>query len=438
MESASCPQCRVIRRDPNHSFCTHCGLALKQPCPHCSGELDTPCDPFTTCAACRRDFWSCASCGRLYHLDRTSCQNAYCPEQGSFWTTRFGQDEYFQQFHERVRSLPSPRTEDLRPAWVGGATAGPDIRWPNLHTLGLLLSVQDSGVVELWAERGAPVPSSDSDFRERSVCLTRLDLGEVSPCPPLRWNGLVLIPGSHTLSVLEMTSSPSVGKRIDLTSVGKPSHFATLGHTLLLWGAGGLGTISSDLTCQFQSELSVGQDCLIVSDGVGSAMLVSGNPPVGRLWLDGQLSDSALAVGLTEPVDYALYADRFILISGHKLAHFQEGRFVITELPAVVVAQPLYSAEDNRLTLMLNDGSIRSCSTGGDRLSFVCELAGAPTTDPIMLGGRVFYGTEGRYLCCDEEAIRPRLSAPPMGALSYANGRIFGNLRDGSMFCFEL
>ncbi|HIB65203.1 MAG TPA: hypothetical protein EYO33_08860, partial [Phycisphaerales bacterium] len=130
-----CPQCQEPGRDSAHNFCTRCGLALKQPCPHCSAQLETPRDPFMTCRACDHDFWSCRACGRLYHLDRTSCVNNYCPDKGRFWTTRFGADEFHQQELEFCRNVVS--TDQIpRPGWTGGATAGSDIRWPHLHTLG--------------------------------------------------------------------------------------------------------------------------------------------------------------------------------------------------------------------------------------------------------------------------------------------------------------
>ena len=437
--SVACPQCNETVQNPQHQFCTHCGLALKQPCPHCNEQLSTPADPFTTCPTCERDFWSCGSCGRLYHLDRTACHNSYCPEEGKFWTTRFGSEEFFQRPHERCLSGEQlEKDESPRPAWVGGATAASDVRWPNLHTLGLLLSVQESGVVELWAERGAPSHTKTSDFAETSVCLTRLDLGEESPCPPFFWKNRFMIPGSQTLSVLEMTSSPSVGKRIDLHEAGRPCLFGLLKDHIIVWGEDDFGAIDGDGIYEtIDTELS-GTPHFLLTDGEATCLALSKDPIKAHLF---DINDSPKKLAdpcFADSIEYALYTDRYILFSGNRLAYLEETEFIVVELPALIVSPPLYSAEENRLTLMLNDGTARSCSTTGDKFSFVCELAGTPSTEALRLGGRLFYGTEGRYLCCDEEAIRPRLGSAPMGSLSYANGRLFGNCRDGSLFCFEL
>ena len=437
---AACPQCQQSVKDPQHQFCTQCGLALKQPCPHCNGELDTPADPFISCTACRHDFWSCRSCGRLYHLDRTACHNSYCPERGKFWTTRFGSEEFFQHPHHRCLSGEKfKKDESPRPAWLGGATAASDLRWPSLHTLGLLLSVQESGVLELWAERGAPAHKQEgTDFEETSVCLTRLDLGEESPCPPFFWQDKFMIPGSHTLSVLEMSSSPSVGRRIDLKEVGRPALFAMLEEHIIVWGEKEFGAINTEGVFESIDTELKGTPQFLLTDGKSSCLAVSQDPRKATLF---DLNDSPAKCHdpiFADSLEYGLYADRYILISGNRLAYLENLEFIVVELPALVVAPPLYNPVDNRLTLLLNDGTARSCSTIGDKFSFVCELAGPPSTQSLMLGSRLFYGTEGRYLCCDEEAIRPRLSSPPMGALSYANGRIFGTCLDGSMFCFEL
>jgi hypothetical protein len=276
--------------------------------------------------------------------------------------------------------------------------------------------------VELWAERGAPADKQEGDFEETSVCLTRLDLGEESPCPPFFWRDRFMIPGSHTLSVLEMSSSPSVGRRIDLQEVGRPALFASLAEHVIVWG---------------DAELT-GQPLFLLTDGQGSCLAVSQDPRRATLFDINASPARCHDPIFADSLEYGLYADRYILISGNRLAYLENHEFIVVELPALVVAPPLYNPIDNRLTLLLNDGTARSCSTVGDKFSFVCELAGPPSTQSLMLGSRLFYGTEGRYLCCDEEAIRPRLSSPPMGALSYANGRIFGTCLDGSMFCFEL
>ena len=436
---AACPQCQESVKDPQHQFCTKCGLALKQPCPHCSGELSPPADPFISCSACQHDFWRCRSCGRLYHLDRTACHNSYCPEQGKFWTTRFGSEEFFQHPHHRCLTGELLKKSDSpRPAWLGGATAASDVRWPSLHTLGLLLSVQESGVLELWAERGAPAHKQEGDFEETSVCLTRLDLGEESPCPPFYWRDRFMIPGSHTLSVLEMSSSPSVGRRIDLQEVGRPALFALLKEHIIVWGDKDFGAINAEgLYESIDVELK-GKPLFLLTDGESSCLAGSQEPRKATLFGINDSPASCHDPIFADSLEYGLYADRYILLSGNRLAYLENHEFIVVELPALVVAPPLYNPADNRLTLLLNDGTARSCSTVGDKFSFVCELAGPPSTQSLMLGSRLFYGTEGRYLCCDEEAIRPRLSSPPMGALSYANGRIFGTCLDGSMFCFEL
>jgi Double zinc ribbon len=437
--STACPQCQHSLREPEHHFCTHCGLALKQPCPHCSAKLSTPADPFVSCQSCNHDFWSCQSCGRLYHLDRTSCQNSYCPEKGRFWTTRFGCDEFYQTQNERTIARSAPFDESPRPGWAGGATAAADIRWPSLHTLGLLLSVQESGVVELWGERGAPHSTVGDDFGERSVCLTRLDLGEESPCPPFYWNKQIIIPGTSCISVLDMTSSPSLGQRYPVDEIGRPKHFAQLRKSLLCWGSQGLGELSEDGAMNILGEDGpANSGSFIITDGQDKALIYSpGNEPV--VWSKSEdLFQNFNWDSVFENVDYALYADRMVLIAGNRLAYLKGNEFEVVDLPASVIAEPLYSEPDNRLTLLLNDGSARSCSPTGEKFSFVCDLAGTPSTCPLQIGEGIFYGTEGRYLCRAEEAIRPRLSSPPMGALSYANGRIFGNLRDGSLFCFEL
>ena len=439
LTSASCPQCQHPVRNADHHFCTQCGLALKQPCPQCSSELATPAEAFVSCASCKHDFWSCRSCGRLYHLDRTSCENSYCPEKGKFWTTRFGEDEFLQTPGERCLTRTEPIVDCPRPAWVGGATAGSDTRWPSLHTLGLILSVQDSGVVELWSERGAPHSVEGNAFGETSVCLTRLDLGEESPCAPFYWNGKIFIPGSTSISALDMTSSPSLGQRLALDELGQPRHFCSLGKTLLCWGSQGLGELSGDGSLQkLGSDGPSNSGSFMVSNGRDMALLyAAGSDPV--IWSSSEKRFLEIdCEDMPDGVDFVHFADRFLIVAGNKLFYCQDQHFLVRELPASVLAQPLYCASENRLTLLLNDGSARSCSTTGDKFSFVCDLAGTPSTDPIRLGESIFYGTEGRYLCYDEEAIRPRLSAPLRGALSYANGRVFGNLRDGSIFCFEL
>lgn len=333
-------------------------------------------------------------------------------------------------------SLEAALERSPTPAWVGGATAGSDIRWPNLHAMGLILSVQESGVVELWGERGAPHQQVGNDFGETSVCLNRLDLGEDSPSPPFFWEGHFRIPGASSLSSFELSSSPSVGTRMPLDELGTPLHFQPLSDTLLVWGERALGELASDGQLTILEEVGAKSKSLLVTDGKEQAVLV--NPGSGPLvWSRGStLVESE--IDSADSVDYAIYGDRFILISGNSLSYLENNRFVTCGLPASVIAEPLYQKESNRLILLLNEGSARSCSPDGEKFSFLCDLAGTPSTAPLLLGEHLFYGTDGRYLCFDSEAIRPRLPSPPVGPLSYANGRIFGTLRDGSMFCFEI
>ncbi|MFA5505964.1 MAG: hypothetical protein WC423_11090, partial [Vulcanimicrobiota bacterium] len=356
--SAACPQCQQSIQDPQHQFCTNCGLALKQPCPHCNCTLSTPDDPFITCETCKDDFWSCQSCGRLYHLDRTACHNSYCPEKGTFWTTRFGKEQFFQHPHQRCFDGPGFETDESpRPAWVGGTTAAADMRWPSLHTLGLLLSVQESGVVELWAERGAPAHIQEgTDFSETSVCLSRLDLGEESPCPPFYWQDKFMIPGSHSLSVLEMSSSPSVGKRIDLKSTGRPALLGLLEEHIVVWGEKEFGAIDAQGAYEtIEAELQ-GVPQFLLSNGKTSCLAVSRDPKKAVLFEMDQGPLRCQDPIFADSLEYGLFADRYLLFAGNRLAYLQEQEFIVVELPSLVVAPPLYDPSDNRLTLLLKDG----------------------------------------------------------------------------------
>src|SRR5690606_36979564 len=150
-----------------------------------------------------------------------------------------------------------------------------------------------------------------------------------------------------------------------------------------------------------ESSTSPGKSSHQIADNSRRVLRVSGSPPKATLLEEGQDDLEIAELGLTDSVEYALFADVFVLISGNRLAHFRDGIFHVQELPALVVAQPLYNEKEQMLTLLLNDGSIRKCSTQGDKFSFVCNLAGTPTTAPLKIGDRIFYGTEGRYLCFD-------------------------------------
>lgn len=316
---------------------------------------------------------------------------------------------------------------------------GADIRWPCLHSQGLILSVLDTGVVELWAERGAPVAAENNEFGEKSVCLTRLDLGEPSPAAPFFWNQQFFIPGEHSLTAFEFSSSPSLGRRWPLDEIGQPKHFAPIGADLLIWGLGGVGLLSPDGYFELlDSDFKPHPNSIMVGSSQDVLLVDPGSIPKAWLFLQGgqvrELDTGELAGGL----EYGLHADTHILLGGNSLSYLEEGTFRTVELPSLVVADPLYDKREERLTLLLSDGSARTCSTRGDKFSFLCDLGGPPTTAPLRLRDSLFYGIEGRYICRQQEAIRPRLPSAPMGALSYANGRLFGTARDGSIFSFEL
>lgn len=423
----------MVLKPDAQSFCTQCGLPLKQPCPHCRAPLPTPAQTFTSCPECATDFWSCLACGRLYHLDRTSCQNSYCQDKGGFWTRRFGEDTWSPGC---VRAVDWEETKDdaPTPCWLSEAAMVQDRRWPSLHTLGLLVSVQETGVLELWSEQGAPQAGVAGDFQETSVCLSRLDLGENAPCPPLRHQDQILLVGSETLSLLEMTANPSVGKRFELP---EPAQGAVdLGDEVLLWGQDNLYRFELG-EAQFERVAeSPGQPLFRMTvDHSGGALLVT---EAGAYHYSQHELEPLDTEALAQKPEWALFCDRFIVIRRNQLAYLEGHQFIVTELPDSVIAPPLYCPASGRLFLLLNDNTIRSCTSVGQRFSFISELAGVPTTVPLKIGERIFYGTEGRYLCRDEEALRPRLSSQPVGELSYANGRLFGATMEGGLFAFQL
>lgn len=431
-QTHSCPGCHTMVLNPqNQNFCTRCGIPLKQPCPHCQHQLRTPDHTFTACTECERNFWACLACGRLYHLDRTSCQNSYCPDRGRFWTRRFGEDIWPRPAGHGSICLESENDEATpTPAWLSESTLK-DRRWSSVHSNGLLVSVQETGVLELWSEQGAPSGGDPGDFQETSVCLSRLDLGEDAPCPPLLHQGEVVIPGTTSLSVLEMTANPSVGARLALPE--RPLSVVDLGDEILVLGQREI--LLGGLSKPFQTvHESPGELALpLISDHSGGALVVTGDGCYH--YAQGELQ--ALENSLSSP-EWALYADRFVLVRRNQLA-FREGHaFQLKELPEAVIGPPLYCPHNGRLYLLLNDNTIRSCTSTGERFSFVCELAGVPTTVPLKVGERIFYGTEGRYLCRDEEAVRPRLSSQPTGELTYANGRLFGTTLEGGLFSFQI
>lgn len=322
---------------------------------------------------------------------------------------------------------------------MGGASAGADLRWPCLHSQGLILSVLDTGVVELWAERGAPVTAEHNEFGEKSVCLTRLDLGEPSPTPPFVWNQQFLIPGEHSLTALEFSSSPSFGHRRPLDGIGSPKHFAAIGTNLLIWGSEGVGSLSSEGDFELLDSDFKPHSNSIMVEGAENVLLVNpSSPPIAWLFLPtGEVRELDTSE-LSGSLEYGLYAGSHTLLGRNCLAYLENDAFRSVELPSLVVTDPIYDRIDDRLTLLLSDGSARTCSTRGEKFSFLCELGGTPTTSPLRLKNSLFYGIEGRYICRGGEAVRPRLPAAPMGALSYANGRLFGTTRDGTIFSFEL
>lgn len=430
-QTHSCPGCKEMVLNPkSQNFCTHCGIPLKQPCPHCQHQLPTPGHTFTACTECERSFWACLACGRLYHLDRTSCQNTYCPDRGRFWTRRFGEDVWPRVGGHSVAFDQDEDEATPTPAWVSESTLK-DRRWPSVHSKGLLISVQETGVLELWSEQGAPSGGDPGDFQETSVCLSRLDLGEDAPCPPLLHRGEVVVPGRESMAVLEMTANPSVGARFQIPEA--PLGAVDLGDEILVLGAKHISLGSLDRPFEAAVD-SPGKPLFApISDHSGGALVVTGEGCFH--YAQGELQ--SLEGAFASP-EWALFADRYLLIRRNQLA-FREGHaFQVKELPEAVIGPPLFCPHNGRLYLMLNDNTIRSCTSTGERFSFVSELAGVPTTVPLKLGERIFYGTEGRYLCRDEEALRPRLGSQPTGELTYANGRLFGATLEGGLFAFQI
>lgn len=424
----------MVVKPEAQSFCTQCGLPLKQPCPHCSHQLPTPDGTFTACPECSADFWSCLACGRLYHLDRTSCQNGYCPDRNRFWTRRFGEDTWSPGSGRGSIARDEEDDNTPIPGWLSETAMVQDRRWPSLHSMGLLVSVQETGVLELWSEQGAPQDGQVGDFRETSVCLTRLDLGDNAPVPPITHEGQIVIAGTTSLSILEMNANPSLGERLELPE--PPLGTVDLGDEILVWGQEHLYGVNFNTREVKRLVASPGEPTIaMVSDHTGGALLVT----KGGLHHFSQdelheLDSSALS----QSPEWVVFADRFILLRGHQLAYLEGHAFHTVELPDPVIAPPLYCPHSGRLFLLLNDNTVRSCAPTGERFSFVSELAGVPTTVPLKIGERIFYGTEGRYLCRDEEALRPRLSSQPVGELSYANGRLFGATLEGGLFAFQL
>lgn len=435
-----CPHCHKSIASAEHAFCTSCGMALRQPCPQCAHSIVTPPSNFTSCHDCHTSFWSCPECGRLYHLDRTSCQNSYCPEKGKFWTARFGSDSWDHSLSYTDVVYARPKAADLLPGWLASST-GSEKRLPNLHHCGLLVSVLESGVIELWAEHGSPSLEGRADeFREQSVCLARLDLGEPASGAPVVHQNQPVILGSDSLSILEWSSNPSLGARIELPLTAGPLQAVPLEEALLVLSPEGLWEIDINsgstivttkrkLTATARARLDPKSRLVLVAEADNSLFMYHKG---------GQIAELPRLEAFSKVPEWALFAGHFTFISGNKLAYLEDGSFKVQELPAGVIAGPVYDELENRLILAMSDNTIRTCSPRGDRFSFLCELAGAPTTTLLKVGQDIYYGIEGKYLCSNQEALLPRLNSPPWGELSYANSRIFGNTRDGGLFCFLL
>jgi hypothetical protein len=438
VHATTCPHCRHPLQRADQGFCTACGLALRQPCPNCAATLATPEGEFTECGSCHTSFWSCQDCGRLYHLDRTSCLNSYCPRKGVFWTAAFGADTWDSRRGQHAVPFRRQSDTDPLPGWLGGG--GGERRFASLHHSGLLISVQESGILEMWAERGAPRPTEGDEFREESVCLVRLDLGEPASGPPLEHHGHLVILGVNSLCLLEMTSNPSLGHRLVLPGTKGPLRAFSLSDSILVSAPEGVWEV--DLfshTIKHHLQAPLASDAEPASDGISQVLLAGADAqhPLLLYQQEGQLQPLS-AVNFPHRPEYSLYTDRFVLLWRNQLAYLEGESLKVQELPAGVVTRPVYCPDSQRLTLLLSDGTIRSCSPTGERFSFIGDMPGVPTTPPLRLGEQVYYGSEGRYLCCDEEAMLPRLNSAPWGELSYANGRLFGTTREGGLFAFCL
>ncbi len=437
LSALCCPHCQHERIDSSANFCVRCGTALRQPCPGCSAELATPADDFTSCPSCGCHLWACQDCSRVYHLDRTSCLNGYCPNKGTFWTSRFGGDTWDPGRGHQAVPFPGQTESALVPGWLAGGVK--ERRFPSLHHSGLVISVQESGILELWAERGAPRPKEGDEFREESVCLVRLDLGEAASGRPLLHHGLPIILGSSSLWVLELTSNPSLGSRVDISQTRGPLRALSLAESLLILSPEGLWEV--DLATRSARQVcDQGCNPILepVSDGQTQALYLGADGQL-RLYRHGEKTVRVPLPDWSETPEWVLKTDRFVLFWRNQLAFLdEEGQLQARELPATVVARPVYDQEAERLILLLSDHTIRTCSTTGERFSFLCEMPGTPTTGALRLGSKVYYGSDGRYLCADEEAMLPRLNSTPWGELSYANGRLFGTTKEGQLFCFCL
>ena len=432
-----CPGCsEPLEGGELQNFCSACGRVLRQACPQCTETVDTPSSVFTQCQNCHTDLWSCPECCRIYHLDRATCQNDYCPDFGRFWTTRFGEDSW-DGLKQSVPQLKDSQ-ETPKPAWLGGADSN-ERRWPSLHTSGLLVSVLESGLVELWSEKGAPHPAEGDSFLEHSVCLSRLDLGEDAVCAPLFVGDKIHLWSTESLWELELGSNPALCLCLDLPSQEKALAACAFADSSLVVTRQALWKVSPDsrkLTKLGSITESPRRE--IYTDGRQQAILLdpelescfSYHPETGLSPLP--------SPELNGSHEWALFADQLLLFRDSRLARLQDGAFVHRDLPDRLISAPLYCPETQLLYLFLADNTLRSCTTTGERFSFVCELAGSPSTRAIKAGERFYYGTEGRYLCRDEESLRPRLSTTPYGSLSYANGRLFGICKDGGLFSFQI
>lgn len=290
----------------------------------------------------------------------------------------------------------------------------------------------------MWAERGAPRAGGEGDeFREESVCLVRLDLGEAASGPPIAHDRHLVILGSDSLCLLEMTSNPSLGSRLELPGAQGPLRAFSLSQSVLVAAPGGLWEVDV-VSRVIRHHLSrpITMEMEPASDGSNSVLLRGAEGFF--LYREGGEVTELQASGFSQTPEWSLFADRFVLLWRNQLAHLEGSTLQVRELPAAVVTRPVFDPESQRLIMLLSDGTIRSCSTTGERFSFVCDMPGVPTTPPLRIGESVYYGTDGRYLCCDEEAMLPRLNSVPWGELSFANGRLFGATREGVLFAFCL
>lgn len=296
----------------------------------------------------------------------------------------------------------------------------------------------DSGVIELWPEHGAPgLNSLADDFREDSVRLCRLDLGEPATAAPIMFLDHVIILGRCSLTILELSASPSLTGRLELPGAKGPLQAIPLDSSLVIVSSTGLWEVDPLAGHILHTQPGTWATTLAPVAGEHQVLLFDTKAMMWTYQNGGQLEQLSPSSHSSLP-EWAIYAGHFLTIERNQLTSYKEGATHTRDLPAAVIARPLYDPQEERLLLLLSDSTLRSCSVNGERFSFICDVPGVPTTPPLKVGSQVFYGIDGRYLCVNQEALRPRLNSPPWGELSYANGRVFGTTRDGGLFCFYL